>query len=213
MFSDLLKIVKLCGSAVKDISLLKTYIERKSALLEMLKTYFLLLDTHEDGLKLLDSVRGDTIEHVKGLSEEVLEAKLKIWDSVLRRQSARLYEIQSYILSNSYIAVINPDDQKSIDKVIGYKMDRLVTLHGLGAGLFFRSILLIEESPEDIASLVLQVLTKQESGVIDHESVKNKLELLYIGLSEFRKVINEFAEKNEIIALAEKAIKETEFEV
>lgn len=41
------KIINLISSAVKNFSNIKTTYDRKTALLEMLKTYFLLLDSYK----------------------------------------------------------------------------------------------------------------------------------------------------------------------
>ena len=99
MFTDLLKILDFVKNSVRDLSKLKKSAERKEALLEMLKTYFYLYDTHLDGVKLLESVDSDPVNYIKSLQDESLQEHLKIWDQVLRRQGVRLYNIQQYITS------------------------------------------------------------------------------------------------------------------
>ena len=88
-------------------------------------------------------------------------------------------------------------------------MDRLVTLHGLGAGLFFRNVFPIEKTPETLASLVLQVLTKQEAGLIDKDEVGKELDALKASLDEFRAMINDAMSKEELLELSDVARKET----
>jgi hypothetical protein len=169
------------------------------------------LDAYEDGLRLLDSITDDPVAYLGTLSDAEVKAQLQVWDVILRRQSHRLYEAQSYISSESYLSVIDPDAQKSISKVIGYKMDRLVTLHGLGAGLFFRTMFPIEERPEVTANLVVQVLTKQEAGVIDPVAVRKELNQLKEGLDQFRTVIMAFIDKEGLQSLAKEAREPTLF--
>ncbi|MBL0075769.1 MAG: hypothetical protein IPP41_07410 [Rhodocyclaceae bacterium] len=57
------------------------------------------------------------------------------WDKLIRRQGIRLSQLQSAFLGQHHIAVINPELQDRITEIIGYKLDRTVTLHGIGAPL------------------------------------------------------------------------------
>lgn len=209
MFTDLVKILEFLMNSVKGLSKLNKSSERKEALLEMLQAYFYLYDTHLDGVKLLESVDSDPVNYVKSLQGESLQKHLNTWDKVLRRQGIRLYKAQQYITSQSYLAVINPSAVDNISKVIGYKMDRLVTLHGLGAGLFFRNVFPTEETPEQLANLVLQVLTKQEAGLIDKDEVGKELDDLNVSLNKFRTMINEAVSKEELLELSDIARNET----
>ena len=210
MFSDLLAILNLIKDAIKDLNILKASSDRTAALLEMLKTYFLMLDTYEDGIKLLESVDHDPVQYIKSLDDDAAKIHSDIWDRVLRRQSFRLWSIQDNIGTQSYLAVINPDLVKEISKVIGNKMDTVVTLHGIGAALFFRNVFSVDTSPESTATLVVEVLTKQESGVVDIQSILNELNSLKAGLDQFRELIDSVMDKKEIMALSAKARKETE---
>jgi len=210
MFTDLLKIISFIKDSVKDLSKLNASSERKAALLEMLKTYFYLYDAHVDGVKLLESVDSDPVNYIKTLGDESLKAYLNVWDQVLRRQGIRLYNTQEFITSQSYLAIINPSAVENISKVIGYKMDRLVTLHGLGAGLFFRNVFPIEETPETLASLVLQVLTKQDTGLVDKVVVQRELDDLKNSLDDFRAMIEASMENKEILELSKEAREATQ---
>lgn len=112
--------------------------------------------------------------------------------------------------SISYLALVDPDAQKNIENVIGNKMDRLVTLHGLCAGMFFRSVFQIEESPEGTAALVVLALAKQKSGTIDLDAVSTELERLKEGLDQFRSVIMGCFDKEELRPLTDEARKATQ---
>jgi len=89
-------------------------------------------------------------------------------------------------------------------------MDRLVTLHGLGAGLFFRNVFPTDETPETTVSLVVQVLMKQDSDVINKKLVLDELNALKKGLDSFRTIIDSSMNKEEILLLSNKAREETE---
>lgn len=208
MFSDLFEIICLVKDSIKDLSILNKDNERESAILEMLKTYFIMLDSYGDGMKMIESISENPTEYIKGLDENSLEAQINIWDKFLRKQSARLYQAQQYISSQSYLAVINPTAQKRIEDVIGYKMDSIVSLHGLGSVLFFRSMLPQDETPEAIASLVSQVLTQQDNVIINKDKVRKELQQLKEGLDEFRAIIEGATRKEELLALSNKAREE-----
>ncbi len=184
--------------------------EQDAAALEMLKAYFLLLDARSDGEALLRSVTKDPIAYISSLDSTALESQLSIWDKILRRQSYRLYNVGFYFSSQSYLAVIAPELQAEAERVIGNKMNRVVTLHGIGANLFFRSILPIEESPEEVASTVLTVLTKKASGIIDHDLVSRELADLGKSLSNFSEVISESFDRNSVRLLSDKAREATQ---
>ena len=209
MFPDLLKIINLIVNAIKGWSNLNVSSDRKAALIEMLKTYFLILDTYEDGIELLKSVDHDPVQYIKSLDDDAAIMHTDDWDRILRRQGVRLFLIRENLTAQSYLAVINPDLVKEISRVIGNKMDRVITPHGIGAGLCFRNLFRSEESPESIASLVVQVFTKQESGIVDNESILNELNSLKAGLDQFRELIDSAMDKKEIMALSEKAREKT----
>lgn len=213
MFTDLLKILSFVKGSVKDLSKLRKSSDRKRALLEMLKTYFYLYDAHFDGRKLLESVDNDPVNYIKTLENDSLKEHLNVWDKILRRQGIRLYNTQKYINSQSYLAIINPNAVENISKIIGYKMDRLVTLHRIGAGLFFRNVLPVEETPETLANLVLQVLTKQKAGLVNKDDVIKELDNLEKSLGEFRDLIETTMDKEEILELSSVAREETLLEV
>ena len=64
MFIELLKIVDYFRQDVTGIVKLGKASERRAAALEMLKTYFLILDAYEDGLQLLESATDDPVSFV-----------------------------------------------------------------------------------------------------------------------------------------------------
>lgn len=212
MFPDLLKIISFIQNASKDLNYLRASSHRKAALLEILKTYFLILDTYEDGVKLLKSVDHDPVQYIKSLDDDAAKIQSDAWDRILRRQSVRLYSIQQNIATQSYLSIVNPKLVKEISKVVGNKMDRVVTLHRIGSQLFFRNLFPVEESPESIANLVVQFLTKKESGVVDNESIMSDLNSLEAGLDQFRELILSAMDKKEVMTLCTQAREETKME-
>lgn len=212
MFSELLKLINIAQCAVKDIVNLKKESDRKDAVLEMLKIYYLMYDAYNDGVKLLESVNEDPVEYIKKYNDKTIKAQLDIWDKVLRRQSARLYMVNNYISSQSYLSVYCPESQKKIIEIIGDKMDRVKSLHGLGASLFFRTVFPDKETPEITASLVTDSLS-MHTELFDKSKILNELYTFNSGINDFRDVINNFADKQEILALSQQAREQTNLAV
>jgi len=103
-----------------------------------LRVYFILLDCVNDGEKLIAEAGPNPVEKILSLGPAESAKTLERWDSIIVRQGQRLSSLQGAIFGQNHLAVINPDLQKRISEVVGYKTDRLVTLHGIGAALFFR---------------------------------------------------------------------------
>lgn len=205
MFVDLLKIVNLVRKSVSGLVKLGKESERRAATLEMLKMYFLIYDACKDGRQLLESATDNPVAYIKSLEGTALDAQMKVWNAILRRQGVRLYEAQSYVSASSYLAVIDPEAQRGIEEVIGYKMNRVANLHGLGAGLFFRAMLPVKETPAETAELVAHILTMEEAALLEPEAILDELAKLESGLDEFRQLIMAVIEKNDFVQLADEA--------
>jgi|GEM_PF-2956561 len=210
MFSELLKIINLFKNAVDNVVTLKNDNERKNAHIEMLKTYFIFLDVHSDGVKLLEAVDNNPIEFINNLDEASVEIYSNVWDKVLRRQGVRLYHVQKYINSNSYLSVIAPDAVERILEIIGNKSDRVTDLYRVGQSLFFRNMLPIDDKPEDIARVSLLTLTKRDFGLVDKDNVKAELDAFKNSLDEFRSVVVSTINNDDLQRLSSIARKETE---
>ena len=212
MFLELLKIINVLKNAAKDVVHLKKESDRKEAIMEMMKIYFLMQDAYDDGVKLLSSVDENPVEYIKKLNNKSVKTHLDIWGKILRRQSNRLYTVSNYISSQSYLAVYCPESQNKITEIIGNKMDRVKNLHDLGAGLFFRTVFTVTEAPEITASLVADTLSMNKE-LLDKNEISKELHAFNTGLNDFRSVINTLADKNEILLLSQQAREQTKVSV
>lgn len=208
MIKEMVAIVKVLTDAAISFNKFKSASKKNNDNLELLKIYFLLKDVLEDGRKLLDVASpysvggGDAID-------DVLNMRLKTWDSVLRRQGRRLYEIHGYISERSDLSIINPQIQKRLKVIVGSKRDRVLSLFNLGAGLFFRTVLPIEESSESLRGLVMKTLTLNSGDVLDVAEIHLELNELERALEEYRELILQMMSSDEVRLLSEKARKET----
>ncbi|WP_223460405.1 hypothetical protein [Pseudomonas sp. A-R-26] len=209
MIAELGMLVKTLAEALIRFNKKAQEAEKRADNLGLLKIYYLLKDVQEDGCQLLELASPNPIEYVKSASSEALAMRLKIWDAVLRRQSARLHEIQNYLKGRSDLSIIDPKAQKRIAIIVGSKRGRVLNLFGLGAGLFFRTVMPIRESPEALGELVIKTLDLQDSETLDLTKIKLELDELEEALEEYRKLLFAFMSNEDVRTLSDQARGET----
>lgn len=186
-----------------DIKKYKSSKDREKRILELFDAYFYFYDICYDAKKILKNMNQNPIEYIKRLDKKSLRIQIDLWDKFLRNQSVRLYVLQNYIYDNSFLAVLNPKAVNSIKEVVGYKLDTVKTLHGLGSGLFFRNIFPKDEEPKNIAELVIETLTFSDKFCID--TITKELNLLEDELEKFSFILKEIVGNKEFIELSDKS--------
>lgn len=209
MFSDLAKIVDLLLSALSFLRNIKTKAEREKTILDILKTYFLMKDIVDDGILLLSSAGEDPVKKISVMDANHAIKTLKEWDLIVRKQGLRLFRLQEYIGGQNHLVIINPELKEKIDTVIGYKMGRTVTLHGIGAALFFKNLFPIEDNEKEKAKYVLLLLGAKKDGSLDIEKAYSEINQLQQSLKAYREVLESLVLKEELLSLSDRARKET----
>jgi len=209
MFSELKSIVDLIRSAISDFRKFKTDQEREEIILGILRTYFLLKDCVEDGEKLITEAGRDPIAKIKAMEATEARRTLEIWVSTLKNQGIRLRTLQGFIFGQNHLAIINPKLQEQISEIIGYKMDRTATLHGIGAGLFFMNMLPIEYSDEEKAGLVTIMAGAEENELLDLDKIASEVAALRNSLDKYRTVVERLVSNEELLILSNRARRET----
>jgi hypothetical protein len=209
MFSQLKGVVDLIRSGILEFRKFKSDQERKEIVLGVLEAYFLLKDCVDDGEKLIREAGSDPVGQINAMEPGEAIETLTRWDLVLRKQGMRLYALQSYIFGQHHLAVINPKLQDRISEVIGYKMDRAVTLHGIGAGLFFRDMFPTQETNEQKAGLVALMAGAEEDGALDLEKIGSEVAALRESIDEYRAVVERLVTNDELLSLSSRARKKT----
>lgn len=210
MFAQLKSIVDLVRMGVSDIRDFQTKKARDDAVLDLLRVYFILRDCIEDGEYLVAAAQPNPVETIAKMEPDVALKIMEQWDKLIRRQGIRLSQLQSAFLGQHHIAVINPGLQKRITEVIGYKLDRTVTLHGIGAALFFKNMFPIENTAEEKARYI-SLMAGKEGDTLDMSRISTEIEELRQGLSDYRVVVERMVADDEILRLSERARRETWF--
>ena len=205
MFSQLKSVVDLMRVGISEFRKFKSDQERKEIILGVLEAYFLLKDCVDDGEKLIREAGSDPVGKINAMNPAEAIETLTRWDSILRKQGKRLYALQGYIFGQDHLTVINPKLQDQISEVIGYKMDRVVTLHGIGAGLFFRNIFPSQETNEEKAGLVALMAGAEEDGILDLVKIGVEVAALRQSLDEYRAVVECVVTKEELLSLSSRA--------
>jgi len=111
MIADLKAIVDLLRTCVNDYKNHDTNRRRDKIVLDLLRTYFLLIDCIEEAKHLVHEAGPNPIQTIKGMAASDAEVTLQRWDTVLNRQTRRLFTLQDYIFGQDHLTVINPEVQ------------------------------------------------------------------------------------------------------
>jgi hypothetical protein len=210
MFAQLKAIVDLVRTGISDLRDFQTKEARDDAVLDILRVYFVLKDCVEDGEHLVAEAQPNPVETISKMAPEVALETMERWDRLIRHQGIRLSQLQSAFLGQHHIAVINPGLQDRIIKVIGYKMDRTVTLHGIGAALYFKNMFPVANTVEEKARYI-SVMAGEEGDVLDMHRIKAEIEGLREALNEYRDVVERMVAEDELLKLSGRARRETMF--
>ncbi len=209
MFTSLAKIADSICSVLTYIKNIQTKAEREKAILDILKTYFLLKDIVDDGTRLLSSAGTDPVGKISEMEAADAIKTLTAWDLIVQRQGNRLFTLRNYIFGEHHLSVINPALQERITEIIGDKMDRTITLHQIGAALFFRNMFPIADNEKERIKYVELLLDASEDGTINVVRASSEIEDLEQSLSAYRQVIERLVSSEELVALSARARQET----
>ena len=210
MFAQLKSIVDLIRSGVTDFRKFKSDKERGDAIVGLLKAYFLLKDCVDESEALIAEAGPEPVAQIERLEAADALSTLERWDAVIRRQGMRLYTLQGYIFAQDHLSVINPELQERISDVIGYKMDRAVTLHGIGSALFFRSMFPVADTNAEKARYV-SLMAGAEDDILDMAKIADEIAELRKALEQYREVIDRLVSSDELLRLSSRARNETLF--
>jgi hypothetical protein len=210
MFAQIKIVVDLIKSGITDFRNFNSTKERNTAVLNLLRVYFMLKDCVDEGEKLLAEAEPDPVKIISTMSPDEAILTLKKWDATIRKQGIRLYQLQGAVFGQAHLAVINPKLQERIREVIGYKMDRTVTLHGIGAALYFRAVFPIDATNEEKAQYVA-IMAGEEETSLNMPRIRKEIATLRESLDQYRLVVRRLVSDAELLRLSERARNETKF--
>ncbi len=205
MFSQIKTVVEIATGGFKSIREFTSKRDRDQSISKMLKFYFILLDCIDDGENLIVEAGSNPVAKIQSLSKGEVVTVLNRWDRILRLQGARLQMLSDLLLGQGQLVVINPELEKAINKAIGNKMNRTVTLQGIGSALFFRTIFPLEESDMDKAKLVSVMVGARMEGKINLIKIHRDIAELRLVLDQYRIFVHRLASDEEILRLSNKA--------
>jgi hypothetical protein len=210
MFAQLKSIVDLVRMGILDLRDFQTKKARDDAVLDMLRVYFVLKDCVEDGEYLVAAAQPNPVATIAKMEPNVALETMEQWDKLIRRQGIRLSQLQSAFLGQHHIAIINPGLQERITEIIGDKMDRTVTLHGIGAALFFKNMFPVANTVEEKARYI-SVMAGEEGDALDMSRITAEIEGLRQSLNDYRIVVERMVTDDELLKFSERARRETRF--
>lgn len=210
MFAQLKSIVDLVRTGISDFRYFQIKKARDDAVLDLLRVYFVLKDCIEDGEYLVSEAQPNPVETISKMAPTLALETMERWDTLIRYQGIRLSQLQSAFLSQHHIAVINPELQDRITEVIGYKLDRTVTLHGIGAALYFKNMFPVADTAEEKARYI-SVMAGEEGDALNMPRITAEIESLREALNDYRAVVERMVSDQEILKFSERARRETRF--
>lgn len=210
MFGQIKNIVDFIKTGVTDFRKFKSNKERNDAVVDMLRVYFLLQDCVDEGEKLILEAEPNPVDKISSMDPEKALYTIERWDSVIRKQGIRLYQLQGAIFGQDHLAVINPELQDRISKVVGYKMSRTVTLHGIGSTLFFKNMFPFDNTKEEKARYI-SLMAGEANDSLNMPRIKEEISSLRESLENYRTVVERLVTDSEIIQLSRQARLDTKF--
>jgi hypothetical protein len=210
MFAQLKGVVDLIRTGISDLRNFQSAKAREDAVLDVLRVYFLLKDCVDDGEMLVSEAQPNPVERIAQMAPEAALATIEKWDAAIRKQGIRLYQLQGALLGQNHIAVINPELQKQVTEVIGYKMDRTVTLHGIGAALFFKNMFPVANTSEEKARYI-STMAGEENDSLNMPRICAEIQSLRESLDQYRGVVERMVTDAELLQFSQRARQETEF--
>jgi hypothetical protein len=210
MFRQIKNIVDLIRIGASDLKAFKSKKDRREVVLNMLRIYFLLKDCADDGEFLVNAAQPNPVEVISKMEPEQALATTECWDIRIRKQGIRLYQLQDAIFGQDHLTVINPTLQEQIGEVVGYKMDRAVTLHGIGAALFFKKMFPIPDTLEEKARYI-SLMAGEESKSLNMARIKEEIAELREALDAYRVFVERMVSDDEILQLSKQARQDTRY--
>ncbi|MEO1009557.1 MAG: hypothetical protein AAFX79_13420 [Planctomycetota bacterium] len=209
MFADIKNVVDVIRTGASGVAGLRSKKAREDALLELLSIYFVLLDVVEDGRALLELGGCDPLQTLERASDEDAATILEQFKVFVHLQAGRLYSISGLLMGQDVLSFVDPTLRDKVSEVVGYKGDRVKTLHGVGSGLVISTMFGITESREEVANLVQSMYTDHKYDPLDVSAAAREIDELEQGLNELRAICERFASDEELLLLTKKARKRT----
>lgn len=209
MFPEIKAIVDVLREGASLFSTVKSRRERREAIHKLLRTYFILMDCVDEAEALLADAGPDPAARICSMNSADAGLTLERWDLALRVQTSRLYTLAGEVLGQEFLAVVSPELQQQIDDIAGSKMDHNLTLSGIVAALFMRSVFDLKNTPEGIASYVC-LMAGMKDGQLDMATIAADVADLRTSLKSYRAVVERLASNDEIMKLSKEARKEAD---
>jgi hypothetical protein len=189
MFAQLKGVVDVVRAGVVAFRQFKSKRERDGAVVDLLKFYFLLQDCVDEGELLVAEAGNDPVAKISAMGREEAAATAKRWEMCLRRQGIRLRLLEGHIFGQHHLCVVNPKLQKELAAAIGNKMQRAVTLYGIGASLYVRALFADDDTNDAKAHVVTLMAGGGSSRTLDVNRVRREISRLRRVLVHLRSVV------------------------
>ena len=211
MFGEIKTVVDLIKAAFDGFARLQKKKDEET-ILDFLKFYFLLSDVADEGEQLLSEVGANPEQTLDSIAQERLEEVAMTWDSIIKRQASRLYEIAGWIGQTPSLKIIKPGLSEELLDFIGAKGERVNSLSTIGSSLVITSMFGIQDRETRI-ELIKSMYREDKEGLLSVSDAQNEITEMRVSLEEFRKLCLEYIGGDAILRLSSKARELTQIEL
>jgi hypothetical protein len=202
MFAQLKGVLDLLRSGILAFRKFKSERDRNDVVLDILRIYFLLKDCVDEGEELIEEAGPHPIELINAMGESEAWSTLGRWGHVLRRQGLRLSMLARRIFAQDHLAVTDPKLQDQISDAIGDKTDSAVSLHGIGAALFYREL---SSNTKEAKASYVATMAGMEDDTLNMERLRSEINALREALDQYRGVLERLVTTEELLRLSRQA--------
>ena len=196
----------------ENIGSVRSRKRRDETISELLYVYFALLDVVQDGRALLTLMKGKPREALKTVTIQDRPRYAQKYQEAILNQGARLCAISGKLSNQEILAFADPSFQNRLNELVGYKFDRVKTLHAVVSGLVVSTMFAIPTEDQDLISLVQSMYLDRKGKPLRFSVAKKELDDLENGLKELREICARFASSENLLCLSKAARARSRFE-
>jgi hypothetical protein len=213
MFAELKEVVELVRGLAEDVGSFRSRKRRHETISELLHIYFTLLDVVRDGRGLLALTKGQPRKTLKTVPIHDRPNYVQKYQEAILNQGARLYAMSRRILNQEILAFADPSFQSRLSEVVGYKFDRVKTLHGVVAGLVLSTMFALPTEDRDLVDLVQSMYRDRKGKPLQFSVARKELDELEKALTKLRETCGKFASSEDLLRLSKRARGSNRFEL
>lgn len=161
----------------------------------------------EEAQSIIEEAGPNPNETISSIAPHEAISTLERWRVGILRQGFRLRALDGYVNGEHALAIIAPDLQREIKKIIGSKSERASRLYQIGAATFFLQLFPTDDKDERTLDLI-SAMSGGRDGQFDLQTAEREINDFKLSLEEFRSIVQRLLRDEEILKFSDLARKE-----